>query len=90
MSPHSYTDKASEFVQEASTLQASVGKQDADDVSIPISHIDGRFRASAFSPAAVASQTGQDARRQPVSLCERGATSHCAACENLLLSVSVD
>ncbi|XP_021040517.1 nucleolar pre-ribosomal-associated protein 1 [Mus caroli] len=38
--PYSYTDKASEFVQEASTLQASVGKQDADDVSIPISHID--------------------------------------------------
>ncbi|XP_057620443.1 nucleolar pre-ribosomal-associated protein 1 isoform X2 [Chionomys nivalis] len=40
VSPHSYTDKASEFVQEASTLQATVGKQDADDVSIPISHID--------------------------------------------------
>ncbi|XP_006983601.1 nucleolar pre-ribosomal-associated protein 1 isoform X1 [Peromyscus maniculatus bairdii] len=40
VSPYSYTDKAAEFVQEASTLQASVGKQDADDVSIPISHID--------------------------------------------------
>uniref|UniRef100_A0A8C6HE44 URB1 ribosome biogenesis 1 homolog (S. cerevisiae) n=1 Tax=Mus spicilegus TaxID=10103 RepID=A0A8C6HE44_MUSSI len=40
MNPYSYTDKASEFVQEASTLQASMGKQDADDVSIPISHID--------------------------------------------------
>ncbi|OBS81401.1 hypothetical protein A6R68_20397, partial [Neotoma lepida] len=40
VSPYSYTDKASEFVQEASTLQATVGKQDADDVSIPISHID--------------------------------------------------
>ncbi|XP_021064784.1 nucleolar pre-ribosomal-associated protein 1 [Mus pahari] len=40
VNPYSYTDKASEFVQEASTLQASVGKQDADDVSIPVSHID--------------------------------------------------
>lgn len=40
--PYSYTDKASDFVQEASTLQASLAKQDADDVSIPVSHIDGR------------------------------------------------
>lgn len=40
--PYSYTDKASDFVQEASTLQATMTKQDADDVSIPISHIDGR------------------------------------------------
>nr|XP_038944354.1 nucleolar pre-ribosomal-associated protein 1 isoform X1 [Rattus norvegicus] len=40
VNPYSYTDKASEFVQEASTLQGAVGKQDADDVSIPISHID--------------------------------------------------
>ncbi|XP_051006192.1 nucleolar pre-ribosomal-associated protein 1 [Acomys russatus] len=40
VNPYSYTDKASEFVQEASTLQATVGKQDADDVSIPVSHID--------------------------------------------------
>nr|XP_019585736.1 PREDICTED: nucleolar pre-ribosomal-associated protein 1 [Rhinolophus sinicus] len=38
--PYSYTDKASDFVQEASTLQANVTKQDADDVSIPVSHID--------------------------------------------------
>ncbi|XP_047651428.1 LOW QUALITY PROTEIN: nucleolar pre-ribosomal-associated protein 1 [Phacochoerus africanus] len=38
--PYSYTDKASDFVQEASTLQATTTKQDADDVSIPISHID--------------------------------------------------
>ncbi|XP_003797152.1 nucleolar pre-ribosomal-associated protein 1 [Otolemur garnettii] len=38
--PYSYTDKASDFVQEASTLQATAMKQDADDVSIPISHID--------------------------------------------------
>lgn len=38
--PYSYTDKASDFVQEASTLQASLAKQDADDVSIPVSHID--------------------------------------------------
>ena len=40
--PYLYTDKASDFVQEASTLQATGTKQDADDVSIPISHIDGR------------------------------------------------
>ncbi|XP_008575455.1 PREDICTED: nucleolar pre-ribosomal-associated protein 1 [Galeopterus variegatus] len=38
--PYSYTDKASDFVQEASTLQATVMKLDADDVSIPVSHID--------------------------------------------------
>ncbi|XP_031314662.2 nucleolar pre-ribosomal-associated protein 1 [Camelus dromedarius] len=38
--PYSYTDKASDFVQEASTLQATMTKQDADDVSIPVSHID--------------------------------------------------
>lgn len=43
--PYSYTDKASDFVQEASTLQANVTKQDADDVSIPVSHIDGRCHA---------------------------------------------
>lgn len=39
--PYSYMDKASDFVQEASALQASVTRQDADDVSVPISHIDG-------------------------------------------------
>lgn len=39
--PSSYTDKASDFVQEASTLQGPVTQQSADDVSIPISHIDG-------------------------------------------------
>ncbi|XP_058378996.1 nucleolar pre-ribosomal-associated protein 1 isoform X2 [Diceros bicornis minor] len=38
--PYSYTDRASDFVQEASTLQATVTKQDADEVSIPVSHID--------------------------------------------------
>ncbi|XP_015334179.1 nucleolar pre-ribosomal-associated protein 1 isoform X1 [Marmota marmota marmota] len=38
--PYSYTDKASDFVQEASTLQATMTKQDADDASIPVSHID--------------------------------------------------
>ncbi|XP_043449674.1 nucleolar pre-ribosomal-associated protein 1 [Prionailurus bengalensis] len=38
--PYSYTDKASDFVQEASTLQAAGTKQEADDVSIPVSHID--------------------------------------------------
>ncbi|KAM5281325.1 nucleolar pre-ribosomal-associated protein 1 [Ctenodactylus gundi] len=38
--PYSYTDKASDFVQEASMLQATVAKQDVDDASIPVSHID--------------------------------------------------
>ncbi|XP_013359577.1 PREDICTED: nucleolar pre-ribosomal-associated protein 1 isoform X2 [Chinchilla lanigera] len=38
--PYTYTDKASDFVQEASTLQATTSRQDADDTSIPISHID--------------------------------------------------
>ncbi|XP_053772612.1 nucleolar pre-ribosomal-associated protein 1 isoform X2 [Desmodus rotundus] len=38
--PHVYTDKASDSVQEASTLQATVAGQDADDGSIPVSHID--------------------------------------------------
>ncbi|KAM4888753.1 nucleolar pre-ribosomal-associated protein 1 [Thomomys bottae] len=38
--PYPYTDRASDFVQEASTLQATAGKQDADDISIPVSHID--------------------------------------------------
>ncbi|KAF0880051.1 NPA1P protein, partial [Crocuta crocuta] len=38
--PYSYTDKASDFVQEASTLRAAGTKQEADDVSIPVSHID--------------------------------------------------
>ncbi|XP_006886816.1 PREDICTED: nucleolar pre-ribosomal-associated protein 1 [Elephantulus edwardii] len=38
--PYPYTDKASDFVQEAYTLQTTMTKQDADDVSIPVSHID--------------------------------------------------
>ncbi|NWI87655.1 NPA1P protein, partial [Pitta sordida] len=38
--PYPYTDKAAELVQEASMLQASVLKQDSDNISIPISHID--------------------------------------------------
>ncbi|XP_053164399.1 nucleolar pre-ribosomal-associated protein 1 isoform X2 [Hemicordylus capensis] len=38
--PYPYTDKAADFVQEASILQVSLSKQDADNVSIPISHID--------------------------------------------------
>ncbi|XP_051840932.1 nucleolar pre-ribosomal-associated protein 1 [Antechinus flavipes] len=38
--PYPYTDKAADFVQEASTLQATMMKQDADNVSIPVSHID--------------------------------------------------
>ncbi|XP_010606935.1 nucleolar pre-ribosomal-associated protein 1 isoform X3 [Fukomys damarensis] len=35
-----YTDKASDFVQEASVLQATATRQDTDDASIPVSHID--------------------------------------------------
>ncbi|XP_040194806.1 nucleolar pre-ribosomal-associated protein 1 isoform X2 [Rana temporaria] len=38
--PYPYTDKAADYVQEASVLQSSLGKQDSDTVSIPISHID--------------------------------------------------
>ncbi|KAM6161615.1 nucleolar pre-ribosomal-associated protein 1 [Erethizon dorsatum] len=38
--PYTYTDKASDFVQEASNLQATLSRQDTDDTSIPISHID--------------------------------------------------
>ncbi|XP_074070216.1 nucleolar pre-ribosomal-associated protein 1 isoform X2 [Macrotis lagotis] len=38
--PHIYTDKVADFVQEASTLQTTMMKQDADNVSIPVSHID--------------------------------------------------
>lgn len=44
-SPYLYTDKASDFVQEASTLQATASKQDADDTSVPVSHIDGQCRS---------------------------------------------
>ncbi|XP_061857913.1 nucleolar pre-ribosomal-associated protein 1 isoform X2 [Colius striatus] len=38
--PYPYTDKAADVVQEASMLQVNVLKQDSDNVSIPISHID--------------------------------------------------
>ncbi|XP_054247582.1 nucleolar pre-ribosomal-associated protein 1 [Indicator indicator] len=38
--PYSYTDKAADLVQEASMLQVNMFKQDSDNVSIPISHID--------------------------------------------------
>ncbi|XP_036921159.1 nucleolar pre-ribosomal-associated protein 1 [Sturnira hondurensis] len=38
--PYVYTDRASDSVQEASTLQAAAAGQDADDASIPVSHID--------------------------------------------------
>ncbi|XP_018420504.1 PREDICTED: nucleolar pre-ribosomal-associated protein 1 [Nanorana parkeri] len=38
--PYPYTDKAADYVQEASVLQSSLGKLDSDTVSIPISHID--------------------------------------------------
>ncbi|NWQ98270.1 NPA1P protein, partial [Burhinus bistriatus] len=38
--PYPYTDKAADLVQEASMLQVSMFKQDTDNVSIPISHID--------------------------------------------------
>ncbi|XP_068768385.1 nucleolar pre-ribosomal-associated protein 1 isoform X2 [Struthio camelus] len=38
--PYPYTDKAADLVQEASMLQVHMFKQDSDNVSIPISHID--------------------------------------------------
>ncbi|XP_073524409.1 nucleolar pre-ribosomal-associated protein 1 [Phyllobates terribilis] len=38
--PYPFTDKVSEYVQEASMLQMNMGTQDPDSVSIPISHID--------------------------------------------------
>ncbi|PKU39401.1 hypothetical protein llap_10298 [Limosa lapponica baueri] len=38
--PYPYTDKAADVVQEASVLQVNMFKQDSDNVSIPISHID--------------------------------------------------
>ncbi|XP_063202755.1 LOW QUALITY PROTEIN: nucleolar pre-ribosomal-associated protein 1 [Chroicocephalus ridibundus] len=38
--PYPYTDKAADLVQEASMLQVNMFKQDSDNVSIPISHID--------------------------------------------------
>ncbi|TRZ15518.1 hypothetical protein HGM15179_011589, partial [Zosterops borbonicus] len=38
--PYPYTDKAADLVQEASMLQVAAFKQDSDNISIPISHID--------------------------------------------------
>ncbi|NXJ61965.1 NPA1P protein, partial [Rostratula benghalensis] len=38
--PYPYTDKAADLVQEASVLHVNMLKQDSDNVSIPISHID--------------------------------------------------
>uniref|UniRef100_A0A803V723 URB1 ribosome biosis homolog n=1 Tax=Ficedula albicollis TaxID=59894 RepID=A0A803V723_FICAL len=38
--PYTYTDKAADLVQEASVLQVAVFKQDSDNISIPVSHID--------------------------------------------------
>ncbi|XP_069727208.1 nucleolar pre-ribosomal-associated protein 1 [Phaenicophaeus curvirostris] len=38
--PYPYTDKAADLVQEASMLQVNMSKQDSDNVSIPMSHID--------------------------------------------------
>lgn len=41
--PYPYTDKAADLVQEASMLQVNMFKQDSDNISIPISHIDGMW-----------------------------------------------
>ncbi|XP_064263260.1 nucleolar pre-ribosomal-associated protein 1 [Passer domesticus] len=38
--PYPYTDKAADVVQEASMLQVAMFKQDSDNISIPVSHID--------------------------------------------------
>lgn len=66
-SPHVYTDKVSDSVQEAGALQAAAAGQDADDASIPVSHIDGRRRAlsrgGALGAAGVGCSGGQ--RRVP-------------------------
>ncbi|KAG7243058.1 hypothetical protein INR49_016433 [Caranx melampygus] len=37
---HTYTDKVASLVQEAANLQASLGSQEGDAASIPVSHID--------------------------------------------------
>ncbi|NXS64029.1 NPA1P protein, partial [Brachypteracias leptosomus] len=38
--PYPYTDKVADLVQEASVLRVNMFKQDSDNVSIPVSHID--------------------------------------------------
>ncbi|KAJ7320521.1 hypothetical protein JRQ81_020032 [Phrynocephalus forsythii] len=38
--PYPYTDKAADLIQEASVLQINLSKQDLDNISIPVSHID--------------------------------------------------
>ncbi|XP_014108968.1 PREDICTED: nucleolar pre-ribosomal-associated protein 1 [Pseudopodoces humilis] len=38
--PYPYTDKAADLLQEASVLQVAMFKQDSDNISIPVSHID--------------------------------------------------
>ncbi|KAM7043824.1 nucleolar pre-ribosomal-associated protein 1-like isoform 2-T3 [Acridotheres tristis] len=38
--PYPYTDKAADLVQAASVLQVALFKQDSDNISIPVSHID--------------------------------------------------
>ncbi|KAM7056501.1 nucleolar pre-ribosomal-associated protein 1-like isoform 1-T5 [Acridotheres tristis] len=38
--PCPYTDKAADLVQAASVLQVALFKQDSDNISIPVSHID--------------------------------------------------
>ncbi|NXW56243.1 NPA1P protein, partial [Eurystomus gularis] len=38
--PYPYTDKVADLVQEASMLRVNMFKQDSDNVSIPVSHID--------------------------------------------------
>lgn len=40
-SPYSYADKVASMVQDAASLQASLGAQEGDAASIAISHIDG-------------------------------------------------
>lgn len=66
-SPYLYTDRASDFVQEASTLQAPATKQDADDASIPVSHIDGQCRSVSVLGSAVhgGGTLDQDTRSRP-------------------------
>lgn len=72
-SPYLYTDKVSDFVQEASTLQATATKQDADDTSIPVSHIDGQCRSVSVLGSAVhgGGTLDQDMRSRPRGANER-------------------
>ena len=67
--PYPYTDKAADLVQEASMVQVAVFKQDSDNISIPVSHIDGmstEFGTLGLHFLALISKLGMDNSRNPV------------------------